>query len=160
MGGVVELAATGLPVGMGAPIFDGMENRIAQAVFGVPAVRGVAFGAGFTAAGMRGSQHNDPYCFDEEGQVRTRSNHHGGVLGGLTTGMPLLMTVAVRPTSSIFLPQESVDLASGQPATLRLKGRHDPCIVPRAVPCLEAALAIALYDAYLEHEEDCAHAAE
>lgn len=160
VGGVVELAATGLPVGMGAPIFDGMENRIAQAVFGVPAVRGVAFGAGFTAAGMRGSQHNDPYCFDEEGQVRTRSNHHGGVLGGLTTGMPLLMTVAVRPTSSIFLPQESVDLASGQPATLRLKGRHDPCIVPRAVPCLEAALAIALYDAYLEHEEDCAHAAE
>lgn len=154
VGGVVELAATGLPVGMGGPMFDGMENRIAQAMFGVPGVRGVAFGAGFDAARMRGSQHNDPYYYDGSGQVRTRTNHHGGVLGGLTTGMPLLMTVAIKPTSSIHVMQESVDLSAKTAAKLNIIGRHDPCIVPRALPCLEAALAIALYDSYLDFRED------
>lgn len=160
VGGVIEVAATGLPVGMGSPMFDGVENRLAQAIFAVPAVRGIAFGAGYGAAVMRGSQHNDPYYYQEGGQVRTRSNHHGGVLGGLTTGMPLLFTVAIKPTSSIFLPQESVNLRTGTAATLQLKGRHDPCIVPRAVPCLEAATAITLLDMYLDHEEDADYALE
>ncbi len=159
LGGVVECAALGLPVGLGDPMFDGLENRISQAIFAIPAVKGIAFGSGFEAAGMRGSLHNDSYIV-QDGRVRTSTNHHGGILGGLSTGMPLLLHVAVKPTSSIFLPQQTVDLDTMQPAPLSLKGRHDPCIVPRAVPCVEAATALALYDAYLDYKKEINDAAE
>lgn len=152
VGGVVECAATGLPVGVGEPMFEGLENRIAQAVFGIPAVRGIEFGTGFEATRMRGSQHNDPYEM-VDGQVRTRTNHHGGVLGGMSTGMPLIFRVAFKPTSSIFVQQDTVDLTRMENAPLALKGRHDPCIVPRAVPVVEAACALALYDALLDYKK-------
>lgn len=148
VGGVIECAALGLPAGWGDPMFSGIENRIAQAVFGIPAVRGIEFGTGFAAAAMRGSAHNDAYYMDGD-VVRTRSNHHGGVLGGITTGMPLVFRAAVKPTPSIAQAQESVSLSRGQSRTLEIRGRHDPCIVQRAVPVVEAAAAVALYDAYL-----------
>lgn len=150
VGGVIQCAVTGLPVGLGQPMFDGVENVLSKAIFGIPAIRGIEFGAGFAAARMRGSEHNDPYTYDDEGRVVTTSNRHGGVLGGLTTGMPLLFRVAVKPTSSIFLPQQTVDLKTGENTELVLKGRHDPCIVPRAVPVVEAVAALAVYDLYLD----------
>lgn len=148
VGGVIECAVTGLPVGLGDPIFDGMENRIALAVFGIPAVKGIEFGDGFAAAALRGSEHNDAFvCRD--GEITLATNHAGGILGGITNGMPLLFRAAVKPTPSIAREQESVDLTTGQGVTLSVPGRHDPCIVPRAVPCVEAAAAIAVYDALL-----------
>jgi len=149
VGGVVECAAIGLPVGLGSPMFGGMENRISQLVFAIPAVKGIEFGAGFGAAGLRGSQNNDPFIING-GQVQTATNNHGGILGGITSGMPLIFRAAVKPTPSISQAQKSVDLDKNESATLEIKGRHDPCIVPRAVPCFEAALAIAVYDAILE----------
>lgn len=149
VGGCIECAVTGLPAGLGSPMFGGMENRLAQILFGIPAVKGVEFGSGFACAGMRGSEHNDPY-FMQDGAVRTRTNHAGGILGGLTTAMPLIFRVAVKPTPSIARPQESVSLQRGEDTVLEIHGRHDPCIVPRAVPCVEAAAAIAILDALLE----------
>ena len=146
VGGVVECAAIGLPAGLGDPIFDGMENRIAQVMFGIPAVKGIEFGNGFAAAELRGSQNNDAFYFDDASTVKTRTNNSGGILGGVTSGMPLVLRVAFKPTPSIAREQESVNLATGKPATLTVKGRHDPCIVPRAVPCVEAALALVLAD--------------
>ena len=150
VGGVIECAAVGLPAGLGDPMLDGMENRIARLVFAIPAVKGVEFGAGFGAATLRGSENNDPFCFDEGGQVRTRTNHAGGILGGITNGMPLVFRAAVKPTPSIARPQDSVSLSRREHTILEIKGRHDPCIVPRAVPCVEAAAAIAICDAWLE----------
>lgn len=149
VGGCIECAVTGLPAGLGSPMFGGMENRLAQILFGIPAVKGVEFGSGFACAGMRGSEHNDPY-FMQDGAVRTRTNHAGGILGGLTTAMPVIFRVAVKPTPSIARPQESVSLQRGEDTVLEIHGRHDPCIVPRAVPCVEAAAAIAILDALLE----------
>ena len=149
VGGCIECAVTGLPAGLGSPMFGGMENRLAQILFGIPAVKGVEFGSGFACAGMRGSEHNDPY-FMQDGAVRTRTNHAGGILGGLTTAMPVIFRVAVKPTPSIARPQESISLQGGEDAVLEIHGRHDPCIVPRAVPCVEAAAAIAILDALLE----------
>lgn len=149
VGGVVECAAVGLPVGLGEPMFGGMENRIAQMVFGIPAVKGVEFGAGFGAARLRGSQNNDPYVV-ENGEVRTKTNHAGGILGGITNGMPLIFRAAFKPTPSIAKEQESVSLAAMESKNLIVHGRHDPCIAPRAVPVVEAAAAIAIYDAFLE----------
>lgn len=149
VGGCIECAVTGLPAGLGSPMFGGMENRLAQILFGIPAVKGVEFGSGFACAGMRGSEHNDPY-FMQDGAVRTRTNHAGGILGGLTTAMPVIFRVAVKPTPSIARPQESISLQRGEDAVLEIHGRHDPCIVPRAVPCVEAAAAIAILDALLE----------
>ena len=148
VGGVIECAAVGVPAGWGDPMFGGMENRIAQAVFGIPAIRGIEFGTGFAAAEMRGSQHNDPYAV-ENGRMVTKTNHHGGILGGITTGMPVIFRAAVKPTPSIGQPQHSLCLSTGAQTVLEIGGRHDPCIVPRAVPVLEAAAAVALYDAYL-----------
>ena len=153
LGGVIECAVLGLPAGLGDPMFDGMENRIAAAVFGVPAVKGIEFGAGFTAAGLRGSENNDAFSV-ENGRIITESNHCGGILGGITDGMPLTFRAAVKPTPSIARPQRSVDLNTGEIVPLTVTGRHDPCIVPRAVPCLEAAAAIAVYDALLARRKE------
>lgn len=153
LGGVIECAVLGLPAGLGDPMFDGMENRIAAAVFGVPAVKGIEFGAGFAAAGLRGSENNDAFSV-ENGRIVTDSNHCGGILGGITDGMPLTFRAAVKPTPSLARPQQSVDLKTGEIVPLTVTGRHDPCIVPRAVPCLEAAAAIAVYDALLARRKE------
>ena len=149
VGGIIECTATGLPPGIGDPIFDGIENRIAGIVFGIPGVKGIEFGSGFAGAARRGSENNDAFYMDGE-TVKTRTNNCGGILGGITNGMPVVFRVAFKPTPSIGLEQESVSLSRKENAVLQIKGRHDPCIVPRAVPCVEAAAAIALYDAYLE----------
>ncbi len=152
VGGVVECVVLGAPAGLGDPMFDGMENRIASALFGIPAVKGVEFGAGFAAATLRGSENNDPFIV-ENGEIRTATNHCGGILGGITNGMPLVVRAAFKPTPSIAKEQDSIDLTTLQSKKLSVRGRHDPCIVPRAVPCVEAAVAIAVYDAWLEYQK-------
>lgn len=149
VGGVIECAVIGLPVGLGGPMTDGLESRISAIIFGIPAVRGIEFGAGFAAAAMRGSEHNDPFCI-QNGQIRTAGNRHGGILGGISSGMPILFRTAIKPTPSIGIEQQSVSLSRLEPASLTITGRHDPCIVPRAVPVIEAAAAIAIVDAMLE----------
>ncbi len=151
VGGVIGCTVSGLPAGLGEPMFGGMENRISQAVFGIPAVKGIEFGAGFAAAMMRGSQCNDPFIL-ENGKVKTDGNRHGGILGGISSGMPIEFRAAIKPTPSIAKLQRSVDMSSGTECELAVRGRHDPCIVPRAVPCIEAAAAAAVYDAYLENK--------
>lgn len=153
VGGVVECAVLGLPAGLGDPIFDGMENRIARIVFGIPAVKGVEFGAGFGLASLRGSEANDAFCL-RGGRVETRTNRCGGILGGITTGMPLVFRAAFKPTPSIAREQRTVDLETREEKPLRIEGRHDPCIVPRAVPVVEAAAAIAVYDALLGRRKE------
>ena len=152
VGGVIECAAVGVPAGLGDPMFDGMENRIARIAFAIPAVKGVEFGAGFGVGSMRGSENNDPYHM-EDGRVRARTNNAGGILGGITSGMPLVFRAAVKPTPSIAREQRTVSLSENADSLLEIKGRHDPCIAPRAVPCVESALAIALVDALLERNE-------
>lgn len=150
VGGVIECVAVGLPIGLGEPMFDGLENRIAAAMFGIPAVRGIEFGLGFDAAKLRGSTHNDPFEIDQNGVVKTTTNNHGGILGGISSGMPMVLRVAFKPTPSIAAGQQSVDIKSGKHVPLNITGRHDPCIVPRAVPCVEAVLAAVLLDFMIE----------
>jgi len=143
VGGIIELVALGLPVGLGSHMFGGVENLVAAAVFGVPAVKGIEFGAGFGAAKMYGSQNNDSYYIDN-GSIKTKTNNAGGVLGGMTTGMPLIIRAAIKPTPSIAAPQQTVSLTTMSEQELKIVGRHDPCIVPRAVPAIESAVAVAL----------------
>ena len=142
--GSIECAVTGLPVGLGEPMFGGMESRIAQIVYGIPAVKGLEFGS----TAMFGSENNDPFTV-EQGEIRLGSNHCGGILGGITAGTPLIFTAALKPTPSIALPQKSVSFSRMEEQTLEIRGRHDPCIAPRAVPVIEAAAAIAVFDALL-----------
>ena len=150
VGGVVECTVTGLPAGYGEPIFGGVENRVAAIVFGIPAVKGLEFGSGFAGAAMRGSQNNDPFFFADDGSVKTRTNNHGGILGGITSGMPLVFRAAIKPTPSIAKPQRSVDLRAERDCDIAVKGRHDACIVPRARPVIEAAAALAVLDLLLD----------
>ncbi len=153
VGGVIECAAVGLSAGLGSPMFDGIENRLAAALFGVPAVKGVEFGAGFNAAKMRGSEHNDPFII-ENGQVRTSKNDAGGIIGGITTGMPVVLRCAMKPTPSISRPQRTVSLSRMEPAMLEIKGRHDPCVAIRAVPVIEAVTAFTILDILMEEKEN------
>lgn len=151
VGGVVECIVTGLPPGIGGHMFMGVENRIAQAVFGIPGVKGIEFGNGFESSTLRGSKNNDPYLFEGE-KVVTQTNNHGGVLGGMTTGMPLVFRVALKPTASIAMPQNTVDLITMRETEISVGGRHDPCIVPRAVPAVEAVAAIVALDIMFDHK--------
>lgn len=148
VGGVVECVACGLPAGVGSPMFDGLENTIAYAVFGIPSVKGIEFGAGFAAAAMRGSQNNDPYEV-REGTCVPSTNNAGGILGGISTGAPLHFRCALKPISSIGIKQDSVDLERMEPAKLTVRGRHDATAVTRAVPVVEAVTACAVADALL-----------
>ncbi len=152
VGGIVECVAEGLPAGLGDPMFDGMENRIASLVFGIPAVKGVEFGEGFGAASLKGSENNDAFLI-QGGKLITKSNHAGGILGGITTGMPLVFRAAFKPTPSIAKEQDTVDLKTGENVKISVPGRHDPCIVRRAVPVVEAAAAVAILDALLERKK-------
>ncbi len=149
VGGVIECVITGLPVGLGDPMFDGVENRLAAALFGIPAVKGLEFGEGFAAAGLRGSQNNDAYTM-QDGRVVTKTNHAGGILGGITNGMPVIFRLAIKPTPSIAKEQESVSFSGQKDEKLSIVGRHDPCIVPRAVAVVEAVAAIVAADLICE----------
>lgn len=151
VGGKIDCIVTGLPAGLGDPMFDGMESRIAQIIYGIPAVKGLDFGSGFPGSSLRGSQNNDPYTVID-GKISTTSNHAGGILGGITNGMPLIFRTAIKPTPSIGKQQQSVSLSRMEEKDLKIHGRHDPCIVPRAVPVIEAAAAIAIFDAWLSKE--------
>ena len=149
VGGVIECAAAGLPAGLGEPMFGGVENRLAAALFGIPAVKGVEFGEGFRAAELRGSENNDPFTV-EDGEIRAETNRAGGILGGITTGMPLVLRAAVKPTPSIGKAQKTVRLSRLEAAELTVHGRHDPCVAHRAVPVVEAVTAAVLLDMLLE----------
>jgi len=148
VGGVIEAVVTGLPPGVGEPFFESVESALAHLLFSIPAVKGVDFGAGFRSASMRGSEHNDAFTV-EAGRVATETNHAGGILGGITNGLPITFRVAVKPTASIAKPQRSVDLGTMRPTEIVVTGRHDPCIVPRAVPVVENAAAMAILDLML-----------
>lgn len=150
VGGIIECIVAGIPTGIGSPMFGGMESRIAQIVYGIPAVKGLDFGSGFSGSYLKGSQNNDAYTI-QAGCVRTLTNNAGGILGGITTGMPLVFSVAIKPTPSISSQQQSISLTKMEDTVLSVQGRHDPCIAPRAVPVIEAAAALAVYDAILSN---------
>lgn len=155
LGGVIECAAINVPAGIGSPIFDGLENNIAQLVFGIPGVTGLEFGAGFLAAKMVGSQNNDEFYVDEHGHVVTKTNNHGGILGGISSGMPVTLRVAVKPSPVIGKPQETFDMHDMTSDTLAPDKAHDPCTVPSAVPCVEAAVNIALLSHMIDYPNFC-----
>ena len=150
VGGIISCEIEGMPAGVGSPMFSGVENVISNAVFAIPAVKGIEFGAGFEASRLKGSENNDPYTVDEKGNIVTFGNNHGGSLGGLTSGMPVTFRAAFKPTPSIAKPQKTVDLETMEQKELVIKGRHDPCVVVRAVPVVEAAAAIAVYDLLMQ----------
>jgi chorismate synthase len=150
IGGIIECAVYNLPVGIGEPMFDGLENNISKVVFAIPAVKGIEFGNGFRCTDLKGSENNDPFYIND-GKILTKTNNHGGILGGISTGMPLIFRTAVKPTPSIGIEQDSVSLSESVNKKIKISGRHDPCIVPRAVPCVEAAAAIALLDMYMSY---------
>ncbi|MCC7146916.1 MAG: chorismate synthase [Phycisphaeraceae bacterium] len=153
IGGVAELVATSVPPGWGEPVFDKLKADLGKAMFSLPAVLGVEFGSGFASASLRGSENND-YFTTADGKIVTSTNRHGGMLGGISSGMPIVLRCAVKPTSSLSRPQPTVTCA-GQPTTIATKGRHDPCLLPRFVPMGEAMLALVLADHYLRHRAQC-----
>ena len=152
VGGVIECMVTGLPAGLGAPFFDSVESQISHLLFSVPAVKGVEFGEGFGFAALRGSQANDAFRM-AEGRVVTETNHSGGLNGGITNGMPVIFRCVIRPTPSIAIKQRTVSLKTGENTEVEIHGRHDPCILPRAVPVIEAMTAIAILDMWKERQE-------
>lgn len=147
IGGVAEMVARGVPAGLGEPVFDKLKADLGKALFSLPAVLGVEYGSGFACAGMRGSEHNDVFV-SRDGAIATESNRHGGMLGGISTGMPIVLRAAVKPTSSLPREQRTVT-SSGEATTVRTKGRHDPCLLPRFVPMAEAVVAMVLADHWL-----------
>jgi len=157
IGGVAELVATGVPPGLGEPVFDKLKADLAKGLFSLPAVLGVEYGSGFACASMRGSAHNDPFVLDPAAapqapgavpRVRTTKNDHGGMLGGISSGMPIVLRAAIKPTSSLPRPQDTVN-RQGEATTIRTTGRHDPCLLPRFIPMGEAMVALVLADHYL-----------
>lgn len=151
VGATIECAITGFPEGIGSPMFDGIENRIAQAIFGIPAVKGIEFGAGFGSAEMLGSENNDPFTI-KDGKIVTETNNCGGILGGISNGMPIVFTAAFKPTPSIGKEQRTVDVKTMENTTVTVKGRHDPCVAVRAVPVVEAVAATVIFDMLLEEK--------
>lgn len=149
VGGVIECAVIGVREGLGSPMFEGVEGKMAQVIFGIPAIKGIEFGAGFLASRMKGSENNDAFYIDK-GEIKTRTNNAGGILGGITNGMPIVFRAAVKPTPSIAKEQDTISLAGGCDAKLKIKGRHDPCIAHRAVPVVEAAAALVILDMVME----------
>ena len=150
VGGVVECAVLGMPAGIGSPMFDGLENKISSAVFAIPAIKGIEFGLGFGSTKLYGSENNDEFFIDSiSGGIKTKTNNHGGILGGISSSMPIIFRVAIKPTPTIRQEQQTVDFKRKVPVILKAGGRHDPCIVPRAVVCVESAAAIAILDSFL-----------
>lgn len=154
LGGVVRAIARAVPVGLGEPVFDKLDADLAKAMLSLPAAKGFEVGSGFAGVTMTGSAHNDAFYTDEGGRVRTRSNHSGGIQGGISNGEDVTIRVAFKPTATILRPQETID-TSGQPATLQPRGRHDPCVLPRAVPIVEAMMWLVLADHYLLQRAQC-----
>lgn len=146
VGGIIECVISGVPIGTGEHMFDSLESVISQLVFAVPAIKGIEFGSGFDICSMRGSMANDAFYYDQDGKVKTKTNHNGGINGGLANGMDITFRVAVKPTPSILIEQDTVDLVNKQNTKIKIQGRHDACIVPRAVPVIEAVAAIAVLD--------------
>ncbi len=154
IGGTIETAICGVPVGVGEPIFDSVESKISSAMFGIPAVKGIGFGDGFNSSKILGLQYNDEFYVDSNGDIKTKTNRHGGILGGISTGMPIIYNVAIKPTPSIAIPQNTVSLKNKTNEILRIEGRHDSCIVPRAVPSVEAIGLLTIADLLLENRKD------
>lgn len=150
VGGIIECAAVGFPAGVGSPMLDGLENIISRLVFAIPAVKGIEFGNGFNCTDLFGSENNDEFYVKDE-KILTKTNNHGGILGGISSGMPIIFRAAFKPTPSISQPQKTVDFKEKRDTELVIKGRHDPCVVPRAVPCVESAMNIALLSALIEN---------
>ena len=145
VGGILETAIIGMPAGVGEPWFDSVESLLSHMMFSVPAVKGIEFGNGFSATDLYGSENNDDFCI-ENGEIKTKTNNSGGINGGITNGMPIVFRTAIKPTPSIFKEQNSVSLKDKTEEKMQIKGRHDPCIVLRAVPVVEAVTAITILD--------------
>ncbi len=154
VGGIVEVVALPVPVGLGEPVFDKLDAELAKALMSIGAVKGVEIGAGFKAARLKGSEMNDTFIL-EEGKIKTKTNNAGGILGGISTGEPIVCRIAVKPTPSISKPQRSVDMETMEEVELKIKGRHDPCICPRIVPVAEAMVALVLVDYLMRNESSC-----
>lgn len=146
VGGIIKCTISGLTAGYGGPLFDGMESKISSLIFAIPAVKGIEFGAGFASTRLYGSENNDEFYYDSNGNVRTKTNNCGGILGGISNGMDITFNVAIKPTPSIAKTQQTILYDCKETAEISVSGRHDPCIVPRALPCVEAAAAIAVFD--------------
>lgn len=151
VGGTVETMITNVPAGYGNPFFDSVESRLSHMIFSIPATKAIEFGAGYNISKMRGSSANDSYLL-KDGRISAKTNNNGGILGGITNGMPILFRTTIKPTASISLPQDTVNVASMESSVLQIEGRHDPCIVPRALPVIEGASALVILDLLMERD--------